>query len=179
MALWMTLLLTLPSACRGEVKSSQEGLVGWLSKLTSAVDKGRPPSDIELAERCYRAFKRHGYDYEDAGTTTNATAQAADASSAKVGTTTNATKAIDVVYTWINGSDPQRASELELFAQKSGARATSSHKANRFRSWDELPWSLRHTYANALSLGRVLVVTAGERPYFGELFSIVDFTILA
>ena len=72
---------------------------------------------------------------------------------------------IDVVYTWVDGDDPewnaQRLAALGL--PESQYRAAATHAA-RFRSQDELRYSLRSLEMYAPWVRRVHIVTAGQVP---------------
>ncbi len=69
---------------------------------------------------------------------------------------------IDVVYTWVDGTDP------EWRRRRDGESHAESHReaasAARFMSRDELRYSLRSLYANAPWVNNVFIVTDGQRP---------------
>ncbi|MGC0143987.1 stealth family protein [Pseudactinotalea sp. Z1732] len=73
---------------------------------------------------------------------------------------------IDVVYTWVDGSDPQwnteRMAALGLPVAEQ-AQEAATHAA-RFRSHDELRYSLRSLEMFAPWVRRVHIVTAGHAP---------------
>ena len=75
-----------------------------------------------------------------------------------------ATGPLDAVFLWTNGSDPKIAD---------GSKSSS----NRVREWDELYYALKLFRANAVNVGRVLVVApAGVRPrYMAELKDWIEF----
>ncbi|KAL0225430.1 hypothetical protein RCL1_003342 [Eukaryota sp. TZLM3-RCL] len=67
---------------------------------------------------------------------------------------------VDVVYTWVNGSDPSLASSLSSFY-------TSLNKtvpANRYRHFDELKYSLRSLEMFAPWVRRVFIITDNQIP---------------
>lgn len=73
---------------------------------------------------------------------------------------------IDVVYTWVDGSDPQwLAAKREAIARRGGTPSTDDAKdAARFRSHDELKYSLRSLEVYAPWVRKIHIVTAGQRP---------------
>ncbi|MEE6281820.1 stealth family protein [Georgenia sunbinii] len=81
-----------------------------------------------------------------------------------------ATGPIDVVYTWVDGADPdwneQRATALGS-PRDVGLLPAATHAA-RFRSHDELRYSLRSLEMFAPWVRTVHVVTAGQVPYWLE-----------
>lgn len=73
---------------------------------------------------------------------------------------------IDVVYTWVDGSDPDWRAAFEEWAHRTG-RDRSSDAAlapGRYRSRDELRYSLRSVWYHLGWARRIWVVTAGQRP---------------
>ena len=57
------------------------------------------------------------------------------------------TDLIDVVYTWVDGSDPQWQALLEKYSQKAPGEVTARAVAKRrFKDHDELRYSLRSIY---------------------------------
>lgn len=75
---------------------------------------------------------------------------------------------IDVLYTWVNGSEPFRKEQYQQY--KHEAKYQSAHSDNRFREWKELYYSLQLLYKHATNLRNVVVVSAGERPYYAHQF---------
>lgn len=73
---------------------------------------------------------------------------------------------IDVVYTWVDGSDPQwRAAKRDAVVRRGGSPGTDdSVDAARFRSHDELKFSLRSLEVYAPWVRHIHIVTAGQRP---------------
>ena len=71
---------------------------------------------------------------------------------------------IDVVYTWVDGSDPRWRAERERWSGRQSAAAADATLESRFTSRDELLFSLRSLHRNAGWVRRVFVVTAGQRP---------------
>lgn len=70
---------------------------------------------------------------------------------------------IDVVFTWVDSSDPAW-SELRSRYRPDFDTSSESSSTSRFVSRDELRFSLRSLYANAPWVNRVFIVTAGQRP---------------
>jgi len=88
---------------------------------------------------------------------------------------------IDVVYTWVNGSDPihreslqkykraQKKSsglELENDASEDDDDPAHSATADRFRDNEELRYSLRSLFKHAPWIRHVYIVTSGQVPYW-------------
>lgn len=71
---------------------------------------------------------------------------------------------IDIVYTWVDGSDPAWREQREQWTGKHSAAATDATLESRFTSRDELLFSLRSVHRNAGWVRRIFVVTAGQRP---------------
>lgn len=74
---------------------------------------------------------------------------------------------IDVVYTWVDGSDPQWAAEKARFAAASGKTVAGSSRAGldeRFRNRDELKYSLRSIEMFAPFVRNIFLVTSGHAP---------------
>lgn len=74
----------------------------------------------------------------------------------------NRNKPIDVVYTWVDGADPDFQRELQRHA--SAGSSTAASGARRFRDSDELRYSLRSLEAHVPWTGRVFLVTNGQVP---------------
>lgn len=76
--------------------------------------------------------------------------------------------AIDVVYTWVDGSDPRwlrnKREHLARLAQGGAPPHVAAHSEARFLQRDELRYSLRSLERYAPFVRRVYVVTAGQRP---------------
>lgn len=73
---------------------------------------------------------------------------------------------IDVVYTWVDGSDPDWvASKREALAGRGESPSSDdADDAARFRSHDELKFSLRSLEVYAPWVRKIHIVTAGQRP---------------
>lgn len=69
---------------------------------------------------------------------------------------------IDAVYTWVDGDDPEW-NAARVAREGADARKESAGQA-RFRSRDELRYSLRSLHLFAPWVRQVFVVTAGQRP---------------
>ncbi|XP_014209728.1 N-acetylglucosamine-1-phosphotransferase subunits alpha/beta [Copidosoma floridanum] len=67
---------------------------------------------------------------------------------------------IDVVYTWVNGSDPLFLDDLQLYVPVTSANSAAS----RFSDKDELRYSLRSLEMYAPWVRKVYVVTNGQIP---------------
>ena len=88
------------------------------------------------------------------------------------------TDLIDVVYTWVDGSDPQWQALLEKYSQKAPGEVTARAVAKRrFKDHDELRYSLRSIYQFAPWVNHIYIVTFGQRPTWlkeTSMISIVD-----
>lgn len=83
---------------------------------------------------------------------------------------------IDLVYTWVNGSDPKLIAKKQAavaYMEKSGTKETFSTKlwkastsSSRFQSFDELKYSLRSVERNAPWARRIYLVTNDQVPSF-------------
>lgn len=73
--------------------------------------------------------------------------------------------AIDAVYTWVDGADPQFAKEFDKYyaLEKPPGDPNNYHK-HRFRDSEELRYSLRSLEANASWINKVFLVTNGQIP---------------
>lgn len=77
-----------------------------------------------------------------------------------------ATFPIDVVYTWVDGEDPEwiAGKNRALGRVDLDGRTADAHDASRYRSHDELRYSLRSVAAYADFVRRVFIVTDGQVP---------------
>lgn len=75
-------------------------------------------------------------------------------------------EAIDVVYTWVDGSDPRwlAGKQAALKRQRSIPDDDNASNEARFRSHDELKYSLRSLAIYAPWVRKIHIVTAGQRP---------------
>lgn len=73
---------------------------------------------------------------------------------------------VDLVYTWVDGDDPQwQARRRDALAQADlDGGAVDAHQPARYRSHDELRYSLRSVAAHAGFVRHVFVVTDGQVP---------------
>lgn len=71
---------------------------------------------------------------------------------------------IDVVYTWVDGSDPAWKKQRKYFVGKIEGMSKSAIKRARFRSHDELKYSLRSIQAFAPFVRHIYIVTSGQKP---------------
>lgn len=80
---------------------------------------------------------------------------------------------IDIVYTWVDGSDPAWLARRETFAPDHG-RVDAT--ANRYHDRDELRYSLRSVRAYAPWARRIFLVTDQQRPAWlvGDQVTVVD-----
>lgn len=69
---------------------------------------------------------------------------------------------VDVVYLWVNGSDPERVEERRQYEKE--AVLEHSGTIRRFREWNELSFSLKLLRKHARNIRHVYIVTAGEQP---------------
>jgi hypothetical protein len=89
-----------------------------------------------------------------------------------------ANELIDVVYTWVDGSDPHWLSLFTQYAEKeSGAISSGATAKKRFKDHDELKYSLRSIYQFAPWVNHIYIVTFGQKPEWlieTPMISIVD-----
>lgn len=71
---------------------------------------------------------------------------------------------VDIVYTWVDGSDPHWRAERDTWSGRQSAAALDATLEGRFTSRDELLFSLRSVARNAGWVRKIFVVTAGQRP---------------
>ena len=69
---------------------------------------------------------------------------------------------VDVVYTWVDGDDPEFRRSFQRYA--SAPQSTTAAGARRFRDSDELRFSLRSLEAYVPWAGRVFLVPNGQVP---------------
>src|SRR5690606_15733516 len=87
---------------------------------------------------------------------------------------------VDVVYTWVDGDDRAwQARRADRLQGRTGAATTeASSGAARYRSRDELLWSLRSLHLFAPWVRRIHLVTDGQAPAWldvdHDLISLVD-----
>lgn len=82
------------------------------------------------------------------------------------------TEQIDVVYTWVNGSDQQFLSNLRRYTNESPLNAAHHQHldATRYDDKNELLFSLRSLHANAWPwIRRVHIITNGQLPHWLDL----------
>lgn len=71
---------------------------------------------------------------------------------------------IDVVYTWVDGSDPEHRRQLAYWRARYPALAQESAGPHRFRNHDELRYSLRSVERHLPWIRNVYLVTNGQAP---------------
>jgi hypothetical protein len=71
---------------------------------------------------------------------------------------------VDVVYTWVDSTDPQWAAARRDWANRQTATLDSSDNDQRYLNRDELRYSLRSLWLYAPFVRNVFVVTAGHHP---------------
>ncbi len=71
---------------------------------------------------------------------------------------------IDVVYTWVDGSDTAWQKTKETYAKKDLSINPAVHAHRRFKDHEELKYSLRSIQAFAPWVSHIYIVTAGQRP---------------
>jgi hypothetical protein len=78
------------------------------------------------------------------------------------------TDPVDIVYTWVDGDDPRWAREREAAWARIHPGTVNPHAANeeRYRSHDELRYSLRSVDYYAPWANRIFLVTAGQVPHW-------------
>lgn len=76
------------------------------------------------------------------------------------------TPVIDIVYTWVDGSDPAWIANRNAVLQQFGRPIEESLTADRFTDNDELLYSLRSIERFAPWVNRIHIVTAGQKPHW-------------
>ena len=87
----------------------------------------------------------------------------------------NETAGIDIVFLWVNGSDPTRVAALAQYRHE--AKLDEAATPNRFREWNELYYAVKLVQKHAIHLGRIFIVTSGERPYYHEELGDVQWVV--
>jgi len=74
---------------------------------------------------------------------------------------------IDVVYTWVNSDDKKWKKKYKKWKKKATNLTKSSKAKNRFKSLDELKYSLKSLYRYAPWINNIYIVVAdGQKPRF-------------
>ena len=73
------------------------------------------------------------------------------------------TEPIDVVYTWVDGSDPRWQASFAEYSQKERGASDALSK-RRFKDHEELRYSLRSIYRFAPWVNHIYIVTCGQKP---------------
>jgi len=82
---------------------------------------------------------------------------------------------IDIVYTWVNGSDPVQSHNMRHYlrmeqgideANESSAKRDESSDNSRYRDNEELRYSLRSIEVNAPWVRHIYIVTSGQVPHW-------------
>jgi hypothetical protein len=77
----------------------------------------------------------------------------------------SAAELIDVVYTWVDGSDPQWQALLTKYTHdEEGSFSPSATAKKRFTNHDELRYSLRSVHQFAPWVNHIFIVTFGQKP---------------
>lgn len=76
----------------------------------------------------------------------------------------NRSPEVDIVYTWVDSSDPMWQREREYYVAEQLGLSGDGNSAQRFRSRDELKYSLRSIRAFAPYVRKIFIVTNGQRP---------------
>lgn len=71
---------------------------------------------------------------------------------------------VDVVYTWVNGSDPLWTNQRNEWAKRTLGASWDATKVTRFRDRNELKYSLRSIQKFAPFVRHIYIVTCGQRP---------------
>ena len=69
--------------------------------------------------------------------------------------------ALDIVYTWVNGSDPDFIAEKQRFVSSNDDEGSA---ASRFTDFDQLKYSLRSVAKYAKWVRNIFLVTNGQKP---------------
>lgn len=73
---------------------------------------------------------------------------------------------VDVVYTWVNGADPEWQKTRSLYAEQENNNhlGTDAQQSRRFRDNNELKYSLRALNTFAPWVHHIFIVTCGHKP---------------
>lgn len=71
---------------------------------------------------------------------------------------------VDLVYTWVDGSDPEFQRTKRKYQQQEQPKSKYSTETNRFRDLDELKYSIRTVLKFAPFIRKIFLVTNGQRP---------------
>jgi hypothetical protein len=71
---------------------------------------------------------------------------------------------IDIVYTWVDGTDPMWQRSYDAALTAAGRLSAEAANRSRYANRDELRYSMRSLAWNADFFRRVFLVTAGQRP---------------
>lgn len=71
---------------------------------------------------------------------------------------------VDVVYTWVDGTDPDWRRSYDAALTATGGLHAEAANPSRYATRDELRYSMRSLWWNADFFRRVYLVTAGQRP---------------
>lgn len=77
--------------------------------------------------------------------------------------------AVDVVYTWVNGSDPEFQRQVAAYSHKADSHKSPWTQPSRYQDHDELKYSLRSLEKYAPWVRYVYVVTNGQVPGWLDL----------
>ncbi|MCE5293543.1 MAG: Stealth CR1 domain-containing protein [Chlamydiales bacterium] len=84
---------------------------------------------------------------------------------------------VDIVYTWVDGADPVWQQQFLLAKKRHGQLPAEVCAKMRFRSRDELKYSLRSVWKYAPFINHIYIVTYNQRPSWLKdhpLISIID-----
>eukprot|EP01091_Cochliopodium_minus_P005561 TRINITY_DN1546_c0_g1_i1.p1 TRINITY_DN1546_c0_g1~~TRINITY_DN1546_c0_g1_i1.p1 ORF type:complete len:384 (+),score=84.52 TRINITY_DN1546_c0_g1_i1:1-1152(+) len=81
----------------------------------------------------------------------------------------NNQKFIDLVYTWVNGSDPYHIKQKEMYLKKSDNKKIQDIGESRFNDNEELRYSLRSVEIMAPWIRNIFIVTNGQVPYWLDI----------
>eukprot|EP00164_Ancoracysta_twista_P020978 GFYU01037820.1.p1 GENE.GFYU01037820.1~~GFYU01037820.1.p1 ORF type:complete len:369 (-),score=57.92 GFYU01037820.1:14-1027(-) len=70
---------------------------------------------------------------------------------------------VDIVYTWVNGSDPDWNRQKESYK---GGGSHSGASNNRFREFDHLRYSIRSLFEHCNFFRKIFLVTNGQVPHW-------------
>ncbi|HEY8473027.1 MAG TPA: stealth conserved region 3 domain-containing protein [Natronosporangium sp.] len=71
---------------------------------------------------------------------------------------------VDLVYTWVDSTDPEWQREHRRFSEQEFGHIPSANNAERYVDRDELRYSLRSVWMFAPFVRHIYIVTAGHRP---------------
>jgi hypothetical protein len=87
----------------------------------------------------------------------------------------NTTPDVDIVYTWVNSSDPLWQVQRAYYVKQEKGISKDANLSYRFRSRDELKYSLRSIEKYAPFVRKIYIVTNGQKPSWIKTHPKIEF----